>query len=245
MPEKNETANKSGCANNAPDDRRRKLRIFWIVISGVIAISYVVLILTSIYHPYLNERVKFGTETGLGLAVLIAVVAQIVVSRWQWEVMRDTLSQSREASERDQRAYITTQQVTMYEFEIGKNVSAELIVVNNGKTPAKDVTIYAHLWLLKEPPDVSQAVAVTPSGSAVSKYVIGPLGGQAIQSFVATVLTQQRWAEIANTDQRYYMWGVVVYRDVFDRSHKTTFCMVHGGAHKRQFTFCDRGNEID
>ncbi len=43
------------------------------------------------FHPYMDERVKFITEMGMGFTVVVAVIAQIEVSRRQWQVMRESI----------------------------------------------------------------------------------------------------------------------------------------------------------
>ena len=103
MSEHGQTAQDTNSPNHGNDNRGKAFRrVVFIGVLLVVVVVFAALILVAVYHPYLNERVKFGTEMGLGLAVLIAVVAQIIVSRWQWQVMRDTLTQARETSERDQ-----------------------------------------------------------------------------------------------------------------------------------------------
>ena len=54
-------------------------------------IVYAALVLIAVYHPYLNERIKFGTETGVGIAVLIAVIVQVVINHRRQEEMQAAL----------------------------------------------------------------------------------------------------------------------------------------------------------
>src|SRR6266496_765401 len=62
----------------------------WVfIVGGVLA---VVLLLVSIFHPYMTERVKFFTVNALSLLVLVAIVVQAIIYRRQWAVMEQQRS---------------------------------------------------------------------------------------------------------------------------------------------------------
>jgi uncharacterized membrane protein (DUF106 family) len=69
----------------------------WTLVVG--AIGLLILIVVSIYHPYLTERVKFLVGSSLSLFVLLAVIVQAVIYRGQWNAMNEQAGVMREGLE--------------------------------------------------------------------------------------------------------------------------------------------------
>jgi hypothetical protein len=66
---------------------RLNRHLLWVGIGFVAAVS--LLILISVFHPYLTERAKFATVNILSVCVLAAIIAQALINRSQWEAMRN------------------------------------------------------------------------------------------------------------------------------------------------------------
>jgi hypothetical protein len=113
MPEEEKTDGHHDTATDqkdATDPTKGLLR--WSLIVG--AIGLLVLIVVSVYHPHLTERVKFLVGSSLSLFVLLAVIVQAVIYRGQWKAMqeqrtvmgdqlktmRDSLTQNQQAMEK-------------------------------------------------------------------------------------------------------------------------------------------------
>lgn len=131
--------------------------------------GWAVLILTAILHPYMNERVKFITEMGMGFTVVVAVIAQIEVSRRQWQVMREAIHRQ----DADLRQWIEIQPVGIMtdsrsESEPPKEVNITLRwkVVNATRLPFAieriDISICRHkTWEIFE---IVDSETIPPAG---------------------------------------------------------------------------------
>lgn len=104
----------------------------------VITALYVILILVAALHPHLNERVKFVTENGLSLAILIAVVAQVFIYREQWYVMQKQAKSADESVVFGLRAYVGVKDISDIDFN---NKRMLFLIENIGKVPAKDINV--------------------------------------------------------------------------------------------------------
>jgi uncharacterized integral membrane protein len=88
MPEQEKTDGHPDTATDqkdASDPTKGLLR--WTLIIGAIAL--LILIVVSVYHPHLTERVKFLVGSSLSLFVLLAVIVQAVIYRGQWKAMNE------------------------------------------------------------------------------------------------------------------------------------------------------------
>jgi hypothetical protein len=124
--------------------KRSNKFIVGIVIS--VLIPYLILIAVAIWKSDLAERVKFGTENGLSLAILIAVIAQVLIYREQWHVMdqqwratKEGLKDNRLALEIVERARLGIHSIRE-NFETGRVV---MRIENTGKAPAADIEVFA------------------------------------------------------------------------------------------------------
>lgn len=86
----------------------------WVFIVGGIAVGG--LLIASICWPNLSERTKFFTGNLLNLVIALAVIAQVLIYRKQWESMRDALRRQ----ETDLRQWIEIQP-----FGIGTSTSSK------------------------------------------------------------------------------------------------------------------------
>ena len=143
--------------NNGGRVRRRRV---WIVIFTGVLFAYVALVLVSVYHPYLTERVKFGTETGLSLAILIFVIVQAFITNRQWQVMDGQLEamQAQSALIKQQvdlavineRAYLRLRSWEAPRFE-GSFLILGARIMNGGRTPAWEVCGHTRVGVDYEP----------------------------------------------------------------------------------------------
>lgn len=86
MSESKETNNE----NN--QTRKAKQRKFYFVASVVLGVGllYALLIAITVWHPGLQgQRLKFGAENGLTLAIVLTVIGQVLINRKQWQSTQD------------------------------------------------------------------------------------------------------------------------------------------------------------
>ena len=103
--------------------------LMWVLIGGGIALLG--LLLTSIYWPNLTERTKFFTGNLLNLVVSLAVIAQVLIYRNQWQIERARI---------DQRLRVA--EVRAENFEVGKRPIFIVTIANDGLIDATDVRIH-------------------------------------------------------------------------------------------------------
>ncbi|HKG58330.1 MAG TPA: hypothetical protein VKB05_01015 [Pyrinomonadaceae bacterium] len=204
---------------------QKRSKYFIASVALVCMALYFVLIVVAIWHPYLNERVKFATESGLSLAILIAVVAQVVIYRAQWHVMNAQWRTMEKQTEYAQRAYVCIPSGNMGMVEeIGtrrKVLVFALRLENTGNTPAADVQTISFTDVAKEVPD--PALRVT--GQIISHGgLIAPKAHtrQWIRAPELSSEQDQRW--IAG-EVEVFCSGVVTYRS-FGKVRTTKFCFL-------------------
>jgi hypothetical protein len=68
----------------------------WIIFGGFVL--FIILLLISIFLPYLTERLKFFTVNLLSLLVLVIIAIQALISRRQWGVMQEQTAIAQKAT---------------------------------------------------------------------------------------------------------------------------------------------------
>lgn len=96
----------------------------------VLVILLVVLILVSIFHPNMDERIKFLTANLLNLFILAVVSVQALIYWQQKRIMGMFI---------DPQLRITN--VRVEDFEAGKEPVFIVSIINEGAKNAKDVTL--------------------------------------------------------------------------------------------------------
>jgi hypothetical protein len=118
--------------------RKKTDRKFVVKVMLVIIGLYLVLIAVAVWHPHLNERVKFATENGLSLAILIAVIAQVIIYREQWRVMQRQAKSADESVVFGLRAHVGVHGVSSINFNERRFV---IEIGNSGEVPATRIDL--------------------------------------------------------------------------------------------------------
>jgi uncharacterized membrane protein (DUF485 family) len=93
MPKTNQTQ-----SGNDQQSETRKRQVYLVAAVAVTVTLYSVLVIVAIWHPALQgQRLKFGTENGLTLAIVVAVIAQVLIYWEQWSVMNRGLNRQETA----------------------------------------------------------------------------------------------------------------------------------------------------
>jgi len=89
MRENNQATNNSAKADSSDDYRGSLGDLYWVVNPGIIAVA--LLLLAALFWPNLAERTKFFTSNLWNLLIAFAVIAQVVIYRKQWGVMKESI----------------------------------------------------------------------------------------------------------------------------------------------------------
>jgi len=111
-----------------------------------------------------------------------------------------------------------------------------LRIKNFGQTPAYEVIHWTFIPIIREYPLNPQTPLPKRQrvpGAPITKMTLGP-GGIIIKNIrMNAQLTAQEIDDLRNGSKAIYIWGIIVYKDVFKKWHRTRYRMmhvVHGGA---------------
>ena len=161
------------------------------------------------------------------------------------------LHENIEASHLDQRAWVGIKysRVVPWPPVTDKSISAEVGVLNTGKTNAQKSEVALHVAIrpkaVTEPPknitftDSGKSVAtIFPQQMLVSNVTVKRPDGTEIKP------TDDNVASFKAGDIKIFVWGEITYRDIFNKPHKTKFCSFFSGTDETS-TACAVHNEAD
>jgi hypothetical protein len=155
---------------------------------------------------------------------------------------RQSMTQTLDSSRLERRAWIGTTGVQALTLQSGKPIAYSVPLRNTGETPGRDVTFRLQQRTLAgsapfvatydTPRNVTSAIVLLPGVTSIGVQRVGP-----------APLTQADIDMWKGATQRLYVFGEIRYRDVFNRSHQTTFCQFfdRDGA----FKWCDTYNKAE
>jgi hypothetical protein len=114
--------------------------------------------------------------------------------------------------------------------------------INSGNTPAKET--FTKFWFELRPDIIKPNCAAWVDPTQVSKSVVPKDGHIFASRRLQRTIGTSELREIANEKLSLVIYGCVAYLDIFDRPHKTVFCMLfdkNTGVMAR----CGKYNEID
>jgi hypothetical protein len=213
--------------------KRTDPKSFTRVVLIIIAL-YAILIAVAIYHPHLNERVKFATENGLSLAILIAVVAQVLIYREQWYVMQWQSRIAEQSLIAGERAFVYVSFDTLPNVDMRtSNVIGYRITphwYNSGKTPTRHMVNHVSYYIFNgKMPDDWEFPDLWHQG-AIEKDKIPSLLTLAPNSSVRGPvfnISAEQLRDVIDGDKEMVIWGWAKYNDVFPntRKHITRFAV--------------------
>lgn len=133
---------------------------------------------------------------------------------------RDALDAAIDASHLDQRAWIGVHEIEA-DFS-GSEVSTKMSFINSGKTPAKNVIC----WGAAEALHSEKEITIPQSPPFTYPTVIEPGLEQDINGTVHIVAKDQaaKLLFLSVTHETVYMYGAMIYWDIFKRQHWVKFC---------------------
>lgn len=125
--------------------------------------------------------------------------------------------------ERELRAYVFVSDEPPMGCDSNGDPQAKILVTNHGRTPATELQCCAHMALQRFPLDVTLE---PPSFDGGSKSSLAP-GAPPFRLFPnrGSPLNDAEKAAIIAGQAAIFLWGEVVYVDVFRRERKTKFCL--------------------
>ena len=192
-----------------------------------------------------NENIKLTRELirvekgQLRINAFLALITAIAVLVAIFSTIK-SINLTRETSRLDQRAWVA---VTLIEGSpvVGEPFSAKVVVKNTGKTFAKHLTRCCRTIIL------AQKTLTIPiwhgflipwiskDGKKASSPRMSITSVVTLTSWLAKRLRNRMWAQINNGDIVIVVFGKIVYRDVFDCEHWTTFCFRYEKTAKNPF----------
>lgn len=153
-------------------------------------------------------------------------------------VMADT-------AERQLRAYVAIERAWI-EFPEEGVPKVTVVAKNAGQTPANELSHWIHQWVeryplkieLPEPPeDFATAVSVLAAGATHEMGITHP----------KPIVKPWAFEEIGTEEATIYVYGKILYKDVFGIERLTRYRLMYGGpgeVRPGQLSPCESGNEM-
>jgi len=183
-----------------------------------------------------------------GLLVLVGFL-QLFVFGTQARRLRETIDQMKSAEQRELRAYVSVESGSITPITGQIQPAAHLILRNTGKTPAYQLTHWAHIVV----DHVNLQVAlpgIGPMPAPLPTITIGPFGGSTKSVPLGRTITQQEYQDILAGTKVVYVYGIIEYEDAFGEKRHTRYKSMHGVMSGQvgvstDLTFCPDGNEAN
>jgi len=171
----------------------------------------------------------FFTGNLFNLIIAFAVIAQVVIYRKQWRIMRrqTAISQAMIDNAKDsfylsERAYMGLQTFKIKSFLPDQKPELEMVFINGGRTPAWDVAIQLSLNIGNEPNLRDWIDGLGESESFV------PAGGTANASGIQPdPIPAKSVTAVENKVVRLFVVGECRYKDIQKRDRIYPFCLVY------------------
>jgi hypothetical protein len=221
-----------------------------VLIAG--AWAFVGLLLVAIFWPNMTERIKFFIGTLWVLITTFAVIAQVLISRRQWEAMRTQIGKMEEQLQFSQssfrassRAYVFVSAATLkFPISTGHYPQPSVEFRNSGQTPAYNVIRLERTFLMGEVQERATKGLMPPT-RPLDKIGHGIIGASDVMSLHPD---PQDWKD---DDQRsaaiqglatYHLWGFIRYTDVFGVEHSCKFSLYARNSTVTKLSFGYGGN---
>jgi hypothetical protein len=116
---------------------------WWITIGSFLA--FTALLLVSILHPNMPDRARFFTTNLLSLCILVTVIVQAVIYFRQWEVMKETLTETRRIFDLTERPVVIAKSASVNDQVPDQPLNPKVTFANRGRTAAQKVEVTAEV----------------------------------------------------------------------------------------------------
>jgi len=142
----------------------------------------------------------------------------------------------------DQRAWLGVDNIEGIPTK-GQLFTFKVAIKNTGKTPAKNVGGWKHCEIHPKIPNVQAACRKGLNEGLSSNAILNP-GGVLLAVFNPSKgqPLQQDFSEIVGSDRLFYVYGCVIYDDVFKNKHWLTYCS-YWNEREQGYDPCEKYND--
>lgn len=175
------------------------------------------------------------------------------------------LKQGIAISRLEQRAWVSVPSIPNTKPQIGQILNIPIRVKNTGKTPAKKLTVYAGILVVKKGDklifpykddvsfkDISEYIDDI-SDPKISRGIIAPNDERCTEVTIEYIkedkstngkFTKEGIDLIKSVAETYYIHGKIFYNDIYEGAHWTTFCYEYNPVDGYS-TVCEEHNNMD
>ena len=177
--------------------------------------------------------------------IIAAATNQAAASRESASAAKQTSEVTRDNTRLDQRAWLGTTSARMIDLAVNKPLKVELQVKNTGKTVARNVDARVTIRSESGPFNLRKfrEERPPPKGNR-SRFVILPDSELTLPAYGDSLLTQETLSLIKSSSVTIYLFGEIIYADVFGETHVTVFCNFYD-PNTNDLVFCSEGNSAN
>jgi len=176
--------------------------------------------------------------------ISFATIASGLIAVFQWQVIKQqtalmsrTLDEARETREVENRAYINVLEIHLNgSIKPGTRAAVSVVAGNSGETPARLYDQSCRVYFS----DTEPMGTPIPANNFSAVGTVAPGSDFTFECAVPDV-SEKMSPDFSRGWVRLYVVGALVYIDVFQRSHKTTFCFTYL-PESTSFRPCSEGN---
>lgn len=178
---------------------------------------------------------------------LVATAALWFNTNRQINVMQDTLQQNKATLQHDQRPWVGLKELQNPFIQPGVPIQVTAILLNSGKSVALNTK--ADLAIVRDPSrrqldQIVGAAQATMSEITHSTSTVFPGSISSITASTKEAVDEKEIRQIKEKAILVYLVGSISYRDVFEQSHTTSFCLRYE-PRGNGFDHCEKYNTAD
>jgi hypothetical protein len=152
---------------------------------------------------------------------ILAVCTILLVGAGAWQVVT-----ARAAVRRQLRAYISiTPKIILNWQNVSDKIGVSFDIKNHGQTPGTNIIFNYSVAIMEKPP---QDLTITDR-QFDQKDTVFPSAEISWRSFKKDIISEEEIMAVEKGIKRFYIWGVMNYRDAFKKTRKTSFSVSFGG----------------
>jgi hypothetical protein len=158
----------------------------------------------------------------------------------------ETLQHSTKQFELDERPYLVKEYIKIKKPEMGEKLFGEVLWRNTGKTPALHASMYLRIDVLDQESDSPEEWESLARNNASGHLEIGSNLTRATDVTGDNFLSGEWWNRISARTHKLYVFGALVYEDIFKEWHATDFCGLYepGSIEEASLWACHNGNQV-
>jgi hypothetical protein len=146
----------------------------------------------------------------------------------QLAIASDQLASQREAMRLERRAWVTVSGVEfLNKWEPGESLTVRLMIHNSGQSPALNLRVRNRLGYTPQLPAGTRVPSPSPDQIVDSDGSVMVIGPSQIWSNVKpskSTITKANIQSVIDSKMRFYVFGEIVYDDIFGADHLTEYC---------------------